>query len=402
MKIVKMVKCKIADIYISYWNKIEDNNILDTDIEELFLSRISAFINLSSEDKDRRAKAKKFLLKTMIQTEEEYDFPSKMKFIENISYWDSPHILVKRADENICAIAYKVNIRSDASDQTLHEISFFTITSDGKYKFTHKYNLTECYEKYCEKNEIKTSIRQVGDPVLHREAKNIQSIHDVKLNELTKQLELLKIALTNTGGVGIAANQCSEIIDPLKIILVGVDYKNPEHVVKALTRYPTTLFPQMIICINPVVIKMSDEFDDFAEGCLSVQGAFRGLVRRPKTVIVRYQDLNGAIHENKFSGSDARVMLHELDHIINGKVYLQRIIDELTKNQCEQLFNIVKSSILNNTYSIDASSFITPVVIFNRGINGHIDFDIEQVRHYLKNTRKDVLIGLLDILHQKI
>ena len=396
-----MFSNKAIDIYESYWKNIMNNQLLVNDMTELFLSRVSAFRYIASDDSPKKEKAKKYLLETMTQSEDEYNFPLKEKFVKNISHWDIPIILAKKCDETLCAIVYKIPYRSGDVPETIHEISFFKI-DDGKYKYTHKYNLKELYEQFCQAKRTETNIRQIGDTILHQEAKTVDHFSIDESNELQRQVKLLQCMLTTTGGVGIAANQCSQIIEPLKIILAGVDYTNLEHVIKAVTRYPNTLFPQLKICINPVIVKIDNEFDDFAEGCLSVQGTLRGLVRRPKTVTVRYQDLSGNIHENMFSSSDARVMLHELDHLLNGKVYIQRIIEELSDIQCKELFDLITTILSNETISNDTNPFLSPVVIFNRDKDDHIVFDDEKVKACFNNVGREALVGLYNILENKI
>ena len=40
-----------------------------------------------------------------------------------------------------------------------------------------------------------------------------------------------------------------------------------------------------------------------------------GLVVRPYEVVVRYYDINGNEHEEKFEGFESTVLSHELDHL---------------------------------------------------------------------------------------
>jgi peptide deformylase len=384
------------------WEIIATGKVQESDMLELFLARVGAFGNLASTDSEVYEIAKKFLLNTMTQTEDEYDFPSKQNFLRSVSSFDSPVILVKRGDEDLCAIVYKINYRGGETSGTLHEISFFVKTQEGKYKYTHKFNLAHLYQQYCIDYQVETNIRQLGDCILHREARNVTSFESEGLIEIKSQVRVLKNMLTKTGGVGIAANQCSEVLDPLKIILSGVDYNEPEHVIKALTRYPTALFPPMRICINPEIIGIDAQSDDFAEGCLSVHGIFRGIVRRARTVSVRYQDVDGAVNECSLAGTDARVMLHELDHILNGKVYIQRIIEELSKTQCEQLGEMIRTILSSGVSIATVNPFLTPMLIFERNSEGQIIFDADKVRNCFVGSRRDVLQSICKILAERI
>ena len=391
---------KIDDLYTSYWDKIKTNQPLENDMVALFYARVAAFINLTNPNKENIFAAKNFLLSTMLISEIEYNFPSKEEFIKNVTSWEKPVFLASKNDDNIHAIVYKINYIKNEKPETIHEISFFNKDAEGKYKFSHKYNLTELYDQFCKSTADKPEIRQIGDATLHQEAQTVNFSKENATN-ITRQLDILKSTLTKTGGVGIAANQCAQIENPLKIVLSGVDYDEPEHVIKAITRYPTTLFPQMIICINPIIEQLDVKTTDFAEGCLSVHGIFRGSVKRPQAVTVRYQDQHGIEHKKNLSGSDARVMLHELDHILNGKVYIQRIIDEMSDLQRNQLLNILSDILSTENFHQNTNPFLSPLVIFERDNTGALVFDSEKVKQCLIDARRDVLISISNILNEK-
>ena len=71
--------------------------------------------------------------------------------------------------------------------------------------------------------------------------------------------------------------------------------------------------------INPEIISRSDDTCVMEEGCLSVLGA-DGLpvysnVRRPESVDVKWIDENGRKQTAHMSGTAARVVQHETDHL---------------------------------------------------------------------------------------
>lgn len=384
-----------------FWKKINAKKYIFTDINELFLTRVVAFRHLTSENEEKQQGAKRFLLRTMTQSEQEYDFPAKMDFVRKVTHWENPEVTASRCDEAMAAIVYKIKYKEGESDKILYEISFFIKAENGGYKYSHKFNLIALFEQYCETpTSGNVGIRQIGDAVLHKEAEQVTSFSDPRIAE---QLAVLRSMLFSTGGVGIAANQCTQLDKPLKIILCGVDYTNPEHVIKAITRYPTALFPPLMACINPEIISTDQELVAFSEGCLSAQGHFRGSVLRPKTVGVRYQDLQGKYHEVNLSGSDARVMLHELDHILHGKVYIQRIIGELSLSQCQKLSAIISDIFASDIGDvIRINTFLTPVVLFVRSNQSEVTFDEKEVRTIFKNIKKNVLKGLNEELKKQI
>ena len=67
------------------------------------------------------------------------------------------------------------------------------------------------------------------------------------------------------------------------------------------------------VLINPVVISRRGH-TKYWEACLSCLDNM-GLVNRPYEIIVKYYDIDGKIHEDKFEGFSSTVLSHELDHL---------------------------------------------------------------------------------------
>lgn len=303
----------------------------------------------------------------------------------------APEICAKRVSDDINAIVYKIKLDKE---KAVHEIAFFQKSNDGHYLFSHKFDLNELYQKFCSKEVGSSNIRQIGDVILHQEAKEVTNFTEQR-KKLEAQLVILQRNLYATGGVGIAANQCAEIENPFKLIVSGVNYNNPEHVIKAVTRYPTALFPAMQVLVNPVILKLDNELSEFTEGCLSVAGPMRGVVKRPKSVTVSYQDIMGKPHQEAYTGTDARVMLHELDHILNGFVYMQRLIDELSKEECHRLLGLVESALNAEIKEKSVNVFESPAMVFVRNGDGVLTFDDEKTHETLSAMSKETLSGIL-------
>jgi len=68
---------------------------------------------------------------------------------------------------------------------------------------------------------------------------------------------------------------------------------------------------------NPMVLKREPGVKSALEGCMSFPKRGEKKVRRLKQVMVRYEDKEGIQHTRILKGFEARVFLHELDHI-NG------------------------------------------------------------------------------------
>lgn len=157
---------------------------------------------------------------------------------------------------------------------------------------------------------MKDIIRE-GNPTLTAYAKKLE----FPLDDETKQLaqDMLEFVVNSQDdelaekydlrpGVGIAAPQVDRSIQ-LCVIHVPHDDENKEH----LTR----------ILVNPQIISHTEAKAAlrYGEGCLSVDRNVEGLVPRYKRVTVRYQDLDGEVHEERFRGYDAIVVQHEIDHL---------------------------------------------------------------------------------------
>jgi peptide deformylase len=67
-------------------------------------------------------------------------------------------------------------------------------------------------------------------------------------------------------------------------------------------------------CFNPEIVQTSSELIEFSEGCLSFPGE-SCTIKRPDTIIVKYQSYLGTWEETNLVGLEARCFQHELDHL---------------------------------------------------------------------------------------
>lgn len=118
--------------------------------------------------------------------------------------------------------------------------------------------------------------------------------------ELVKEITRLMF-LHN--GIGLSASQCGV---KKRIFIMG----NEE---------------ELIACINPKIISLSDQRILGEEGCLSFPGMWLK-VKRPASVVASYQTVTGEVKEEEFYGLRARVFLHEFDHLM-GITFDQRVGD---------------------------------------------------------------------------
>lgn len=77
------------------------------------------------------------------------------------------------------------------------------------------------------------------------------------------------------------------------------------------------------VYVNPEILEFSKETMRHAEGSVSMPGAVDE-VERPRAVRLRYQDLDGAVHEEEAEGFLAICIQHEIDQL-DGIFWLQRL-----------------------------------------------------------------------------
>jgi peptide deformylase len=161
------------------------------------------------------------------------------------------------------------------------------------------------------------SIRKVarmGHPVLREKAKPIHP-KDIQTREIKELIQDLIDTMEEYGGIGIAAPQIHE---SKSISIIRMDTGSKTY--QDENGEPISVF------INPEIKVADSQTQEFWEGCLSVPG-LRGLVTRPRKVVVEYLDEKGEEQEITVDEFAATVIQHELDHLI-GKLYVDRIEDK--------------------------------------------------------------------------
>ena len=117
-------------------------------------------------------------------------------------------------------------------------------------------------------------------------------------------------------GIGLAAIQVGV---PSRVLVIDLqpddtdaepepcDHDGHHHV-----HYPVKKEPRVFV--NPEILDPAEELATYQEGCLSVPEIYAD-VDRPATCRVRYQDLEGTVHEEDMDGMMATCLQHEMDHL---------------------------------------------------------------------------------------
>lgn len=106
----------------------------------------------------------------------------------------------------------------------------------------------------------------------------------------------LKEAMIEHRGVGLSANQLGI---PYQVFVAG-DPNDPDNIVTAF---------------NPRIVFKSDQLVPIEEGCLSYPGLFL-IIERPSIIRMRYADYTGRVNTFMYDGLPARVIQHEMDHML--------------------------------------------------------------------------------------
>ncbi len=157
-------------------------------------------------------------------------------------------------------------------------------------------------------------------PILKKKTEYVKNI-DSEINQLVTNMFDSLYNISN--GVGLAANQVGQL-HSLFIIDMSVGTDTPKT--------------QPMVMINPEIIEYSDEFEEEAEGCLSIPDYFEK-VKRPKSISVKYYDLKEKEYNIDLDGFLARVFQHEYDHLSGILIYekLSPIRRTLSKNKLNRI-----------------------------------------------------------------
>jgi peptide deformylase len=144
-----------------------------------------------------------------------------------------------------------------------------------------------------------------------RLAQKCKPVEDFSAPEFVQTVEDMTSVLTQTGGLGISANQTRlpdlDVSPPPRVFLMAVETKKTAGIAAF---------------VNPT-ITCEGEKSSSREGCLSFPGVFE-FVNRHQSVTIEYQDLTGKKHKKRLTGSQAVCAQHEVDHL-DGKTFLDRV-----------------------------------------------------------------------------
>ena len=146
-------------------------------------------------------------------------------------------------------------------------------------------------------------IIQIGNPVIRRKSRKLtnKEINSSKTKIIIKNLI---DSMRHYNLIGISAPQINHNIRVLVTEIRKTKNRNSKEL------------DGLKVFINPQIVFSSKEKAKGYEGCGSVADAnLFGLVNRPKSIIIKAQDIDGKWFELKASGLLGRVIQHEYDHL---------------------------------------------------------------------------------------
>jgi peptide deformylase len=165
-------------------------------------------------------------------------------------------------------------------------------------------------------------ILEVPDPRLKLISKPVENF-DASLKTLVDDMFETMYA---ANGIGLAAIQVGE---PLRVLVIDLQEPDPDAEPEVChgdhgeshTHQPVKNDPRVFV--NPEILDPDAELGSYQEGCLSVPEIYAD-VDRPKTCRVRWQDLEGNVHEEAMEGLLAICIQHEMDHL-NGILFIDHL-----------------------------------------------------------------------------
>ena len=164
-----------------------------------------------------------------------------------------------------------------------------------------------------------------GHSILRKRCEPILAITD----DIRQLAQDMIETMDKNNGIGLAAPQVGHAIR--MFVLRNYIYAEDGH----------WTLSDPIVYINPKLTSPSEELVSDTEGCLSVPG-IRLEVTRPDKITVEAMDLDGKVFVEELEGYNARVRMHENDHI-NGVLFVDRV-DVNTRKKIDPLLREIKKS----------------------------------------------------------
>lgn len=234
----------------------------------------------------------------------------------------------------VAIVTFVAHLTQNDQDATFTERSYFEKVKDrwlyrsGQLSEGHAPNLITT-------GQLKVlPLAYYDDPILRKKAEPIAAItEDVK-----KLVEEMQETMDACNGIGLAAPQVHHSIQ-LFIIREPTNKTTDKDKIE---------WGKVKVFINPKISCPSAKTWIASEGCLSIPNIYAD-VDRPEEITVEYTDIDGQMLKQRFSGWEARVILHENDHI-DGILFIDRLEKQETEKLVPFLENLKKR--MHNSFTL--------------------------------------------------
>lgn len=169
-----------------------------------------------------------------------------------------------------------------------------------------------------------------GAEVLRKKTSNI----DFNYPNLKTLIDDMFTTMNESNGCGLAAPQINKSIRVFVIDSYHVyDRKFKNEVNQGIKK----------CFINPIITNYSDQTDTRQEGCLSIPN-LHAEVTRPTSIKIQYFNENWVKFEEEYTGDNARIILHEYDHL-EGILFIDKISPLKRKLWQSKLKDITKGKV---------------------------------------------------------
>lgn len=249
--------------------------------------------------------------------------PASPQYIENKFLWkrsisqfakntmfNKLEVLDFKENINLATVTFTAYISQKEQDATFTERSYFE-----KINTRWFYRGGQLAQGYTP-NLVTTGqfrllpLAYYGDAILRQKASAITAITP----DIKKLVEEMIETMDACDGIGLAAPQVHHSI---RLFVIRTPTPVGEFEREKIE------FGEVKVLINPILSLSSKESWKAPEGCLSIP-TIRALVERPKEVTVEYTSLEGQVIKENVSAWEARVIMHEYDHI-EGVLFTDRL-----------------------------------------------------------------------------
>lgn len=253
--------------------------------------------------------------------------PGSPQFFHNVQEWAQKiahfcshtqfkglEILGVQEGARFSTVTFVVHMLQEGKDVSFTEKSYFEKVK-GKWLYRSGQLLQGRAPHLMTRGQLRLlPLAYYGDPILRKKADPIVHITD----DIRRLVEEMIETMDACDGIGLAAPQ---IHHSIQLFIIRKPTEGKDGSVE---------FGEVKVFINPKISAPSAEKWTESEGCLSIP-TIHGDVERPNEITIEYLDLSGDLIRERVSGWQARIIMHENDHI-HGVLFIDHL-DPKTKEK---------------------------------------------------------------------